>query len=294
MSETTSAAVPAALPAGASAGAVLRLARERQGMPLEALAALVKVTPARLKALESDNYEQLLDLTFARGLARACCRVLKIDAEPVVALIPSGAAGRLERVGEGLNTPMPDSGGGLSLGEWMPWQRPVPWLVLALLVGAAVFMLLPVTRSTDMVAADAILPPASATVIEMPADNLTPPNPVPAPTTAPEVVQAPASAAAALPAVTSAASAPTTASAPASDTPLQLRASEETWVQVSDANARVLLSRLIPAGETVSIGGALPLRVRIGNVRGTQVEFRGQPVDLGSGRRDNVLTLTLQ
>jgi hypothetical protein len=36
----------------------------------------------------------------------------------------------------------------------------------------------------------------------------------------------------------------------------------------------------------------LPVRLRIGNVKGTELQFRGQPVNLGTSR-DNVANLTL-
>jgi cytoskeleton protein RodZ len=84
---------------------------------------------------------------------------------------------------------------------------------------------------------------------------------------------------------------PVTAAASAAGA--QLTAREPTWVQASDANGQVLVSRTLRAGEVVELSGARPLRLRIGNVQGTELLDRGQPVDLTSRTRDNVLNLEL-
>jgi cytoskeleton protein RodZ len=81
------------------------------------------------------------------------------------------------------------------------------------------------------------------------------------------------------------------ASSPA-DATLVLRAVQATWVQAVDANSQTLMARLVPAGETVALSPALPVRLRIGNVKGTELQFRGQPVPMPA-TRDNVANLTL-
>ena len=65
-----------------SAGALLRAAREEQGLHIAALAAAIKVTPRKLDALENDRCDELPDATFTRALAQTVCRALKIDAGP--------------------------------------------------------------------------------------------------------------------------------------------------------------------------------------------------------------------
>ena len=54
----------------ASAGAMLRAAREQQGLHIAALAAAIKVTPRKLDALEHDRWDELPDATFTRALAQ--------------------------------------------------------------------------------------------------------------------------------------------------------------------------------------------------------------------------------
>ncbi|TXD94626.1 DUF4115 domain-containing protein [Mitsuaria sp. TWR114] len=82
--------------------------------------------------------------------------------------------------------------------------------------------------------------------------------------------------------------------APAPGTsPLKVRASAESWVEVVDAKGQVLLSRLLRPGDLVDVHGVAPLRLRVGNVSGTELVFRGQPVDLAARARDNVARLEL-
>jgi len=107
---------------------------------------------------------------------------------------------------------------------------------------------------------------------------------------------------AAAPAAPAASVAAASADAPASTPAAQagdaqaavLVAVQPTWVQVVDAGGKVLLSRLVPAGETVELAGATPIRVRIGNAAGTRLRWHGQPVDLAPLTRDNVVTVELR
>jgi cytoskeleton protein RodZ len=75
---------------------------------------------------------------------------------------------------------------------------------------------------------------------------------------------------------------------------LQVRATGQTWVEVTDAAGSSVFSRLLQPGETADVDGNLPLRVKIGNASGTELSFRGQPVDLAPGTRDNVARLELK
>jgi cytoskeleton protein RodZ len=55
----------------------------------------------------------------------------------------------------------------------------------------------------------------------------------------------------------------------------------------------VLVSRLLEAGEVVDLDGARPLRLRIGNVRGAELVYQGQRIDIASRARENVATVEL-
>lgn len=290
----------------AQAGALLRAARQQQGLHIAALAASIKVAPAKLEALEAGRVHALPDATFTRALALTVCRVLKIDAAPVLALLPGAAAGSLERVDSGLNTPFRERAGRGDLAAWLPWRHPVLWLVGLLLTAAAAFVLVP-GQSASLAMPDtagaAMMPPAGgggAVPIAEPAPASAPAASAALATAVPETAAA-SSAAAPLAAPSPApVSAPVVAASPApaaspaaSEAVLVLRAVQATWVQAVDAGGQTLMARLVPEGETVALTPALPVRLRIGNAQGTELLFRGRPVDLAAAARENIASITL-
>ena len=279
---------------GGGAGAMLRAARQKQGLHIAALAASIKVAPAKLEALEAGRYDELPDATFARALALSVCRALKIDPQPVLALLPSTSPAALDRVDAGLNTPFRERPGRIDPVEWTPWRQPALWLVGVLLVVAAAFVLMPgpwlpeppavVGDARDASPAEALpaAPAASGTAV-----------PQAAPSLAASAAEASAATMAVPPAASEPGAVPMPAPAPVSTALTRLRAVQASWVQVADANGQILLSRLMAAGEAVDIDGARPLRVRIGNAAGTEVQHRGQLVDLAPRTLNNVATIEL-
>ena len=91
-----------------SAGETLRAARQSQGLHIAVLAAQLKVAPRKLEALEGDRIDELQGPTFARALAHAACRALKIDPTEVLAGLPQVEHATLDQVGGGLNAPFRD------------------------------------------------------------------------------------------------------------------------------------------------------------------------------------------
>jgi cytoskeleton protein RodZ len=300
-------------PLRASAGAMLRAARERQGLHIAALAAAIKVTPRKLDALEHDRYDELPDIAFTRALAQTICRTLKIDAAPVLALLPHADPAALDHVGGSLNTPFRerpsrDDPGGLATAA----IRPMVWAGAALMVAALVLYLLP----NGLWPAAPANPPLATTVpvAPLPAPGASEPaaaeaingaEPAATIVTTPVVPFAAAASAAPAPAAVAsvpAAAAPVVAqsptaapaSAPASASLLQLRADQASWIEARDARGQVLVSRVVQPGESVGVDGAMPIKLTIGNARATQVSLRGQPVDLGAATRDNVARLEVQ
>ena len=271
------------------AGALLRAARMQQGMHIGALSAAIKVPQAKLEALEAGHYDELLDAGFTRALANTICRVLKIDAAPVLAQLPGAGQTGLASVDTGLNTPFRDRPGRVDMIDWAPWRHPVLWLVGLLLLSAAAFVLVP----------SAPRPPEPLPVVEPLTAVLPPADMASAALNSEAAANAalPASAAAtAAEAATSSASAavsPATASAAVVGDALELRALQASWVQVVDGDNQTLMARLIPAGETVTLTAKTPLRLRIGNAQGTALRFRGQTVDLAPATLNNIANLSL-
>lgn len=134
---------------GRAPGELLRAAREAQGLSLDHLAATLKVTPAKLAALEEGRLDQLPDASFARALAQTMCRVLKIDPAPVLAGLPAARVAPLASDKPALNQPFkenrlaPKMFDGDGEGAWSSLLRP-QWLApILLLLAAAVIYLLP-------------------------------------------------------------------------------------------------------------------------------------------------------
>jgi len=295
----------------ATAGGLIRVARLAQGIDLASLAAMLKIPLRKLEALENDRHDELQGPTFERALAQAACRVLKIDPKPVLALMPQVSGNTLEHVTGGLNKPFRErQSRGSDLGETSAVLRPVGILAIVLALGGVVLFLVPETalkRASQAIAAvfsgD---PPSTAASTPVVASN-----PAPAPAPAASVVAGPAvapfeaasagaarvaAASAALPAapVASGVDEVLAHAAPPPNIPLQVNAIADTWVEVLDAQGRPLLSRTVVAGESVGLDGAMPMHVKVGNVRGTKLVLRGDNVDLAPYTRDNVARLELK
>ena len=94
-----------------SPGALMKAGRERAGIHLAVLSANLKVPVKQLTALEADDFDQLASPVFARALAAKFCRLVKIDPEPVLALMPANTNGLkpLVLIGDAENSASPAS-----------------------------------------------------------------------------------------------------------------------------------------------------------------------------------------
>ena len=127
-----------AAPAGPTAGALLREAREAAGLHIAALALSLKVPVRKLEALEADRYDLLPDAVFVRALASSVCRTLKMDPAPVLDRLPQTSAPRLAQDAGGINAPFRAPGDSRGPSWIDQLSRPVFLAVFALLLGAAV------------------------------------------------------------------------------------------------------------------------------------------------------------
>jgi cytoskeleton protein RodZ len=312
-----------------SAGAMLRDLRSRQGLHIGAMAAMLKVPQAKLEALEADRWMDLPDATFVRALAKAMCRVLKVDAQAVLALLPRGSEPEL-MVSRGLNQPYREHDGrseGLSLAVF---RRPLVLGALFLLAAAAAVYLVPAgwldrlgqssvkapeaasaaqlssaSVEPTLVESTALLPAATPTSasasLGVPGADVAPAATGPAVAAAPLVVApVPVALASAKPAAlpTAAASMSTAPAAvspavPTGAVPLAIKITAESWVEVVDARGQVLLSKTLRAGEDQTLAGLPPLKVKVGNVAGTEMHLRGSKVDLVGQAQNNVARIEL-
>jgi len=285
-----------------TAGGLLRRAREAQGLHIAALAASLKIPQRKLEALERDRHDELPDATFTRALAITVCRALKVDAAPVLALLPRAGEGALDQVMGGLNTPFHERDGAVEPSLGALFRHPVAVIVGLLLVGAVALWLWPRADGSGLL-------PTSAEPAVSPLPSDTSPA-----TMSPQDAQAPAETTAETPAPTPSGAAvaaaepvPEASAAGNASTPeppvavpaagaglVALRTRDASWIEVVDGGSRTLLSRIVQPGEAVTLDGRLPLRLTIGNAQATELRFRGQPVDLAPLTRDNVARVELK
>lgn len=250
------------------AGALLRTAREAQGLHIGALAVALKVPVKRLEALEAGRYDELPDMVFVRSLAMSVCRSLKIDPVPVLAALPEAQIHSIQSASTGLNTEFKSADAGAAASVRAQLTSPLGLGAIVLVLGFAALLLWPDTqRNVDTVAAPGSvsstpLPDVPEIPAVLPAVQLTPNQ------AAPEVIVA--------------------TSAPSLPEVLEIAAHGVSWVEVLDGDAVPLLRKLTAAGEVLRVGGKLPLSVTVGRADQLSVQVKGQAFDLAPLARENV------
>lgn len=282
-----------------SSGQLLRQAREQQQMTVQTLAAMLKVPVHKLQALEEDRWDALTDAVFTRSLALSVCRILNIPSEPVLAGLPKLEGSKLSANPEGINAPFKDK----TLRSLMSPSHDSSSgnafkIVAALLIavaGSAGLYFLPQWQSEEQETVEAA--PASVepelmfapqapgvvvsvqetTVAEQPAAAAQEPAPAPAETEA--AAAAVPSADAAQPAEAQAGAGPR----------LRFAASGDSWVQVRDAQDKVVMEKMMKAGDVLDQAApSRPLKVVVGNAGATKLEVDGAALNLQESARNNV------
>jgi len=299
---------PPSAPAGITpdrAGTLLRTAREAAGFSLDAVAQQLKLHPRQVRAMEDGDFAQLPGRTFVRGFVRNYARLLKLDADAVLAALPGGnddsglAAPTLHATAPSIGE-LPESQ--YSRPTWTRWAIPLT-LVAIIAAGAAYEMLRPQapSRSTPTTAREPAVEPATAPAsAAAPGAASTPlPNPVAA---APESTppNLPNPVAAQPPTASGSAASPPPAGGAAAAVKeegareLVLSFRDHSWTEVRERNGRVLLSAMMAPGTRQALSGQGPFELVIGNAADVSLTLDGKPVDLVPHTRQSVARLTLQ
>jgi cytoskeleton protein RodZ len=85
----------------------------------------------------------------------------------------------------------------------------------------------------------------------------------------------------------------TTTSEVIENSALQLSFTDECWVEVSNTQSKVLVSKIMRADESLELNSKLPLNILLGRASAVTVTFNNKPVDLSPYIQGDVARLTL-
>ena len=274
-------------------GAELKSAREARGLSVSEVAQQLKFAPRQLEALEQERFDLLPGGTFARGMVRSYARLLKLPAEPLLERIAGRfAAPDANHLAARYSQPVPFSDNarrstfvylGLSLG------------VLALGGGVAYQWYHEHNAPKLAAAKRAPAQPAVASVASVPRAR---PKTVEEPPRTEAVVKVatervPATEKAAPPAATVAKAPVSIAKIASGVHRLVIRCEEEAWIEVKDANDRMLVSSLNPKGAERVVQSRGPLTLVIGNAQHVRITHNDRPVDLAPHTKLAIARFTL-
>ena len=280
----TTVAQPTPPEAVLSAGAMLRKAREAEGLHIAALAVTLKVPVKKIEALEADRFSELPDLVFARALASSICRTLRIVPGPVLDRLPASDLPSLGANATSLNASYRVKGDRSGWAIWERLSRPYGLAILALGIGVAAMVLLPLRSHREAPA----IQPAELAVTPTPsaaqAAGIVPGTASPLPQAL--AVAAPAMA---LPSAAAEGEAKAIVAGSGVRTGiLVLQARAASWVEVTDAKGVVQLRKIMNQGEVQGVSAPLPLSVVLGHAEVMDVLVRSVRLDTQAVTKDKV------
>ncbi|HHR5884215.1 TPA: cytoskeleton protein RodZ [Providencia alcalifaciens] len=284
-------------------GQLLSRAREHMGLTQEAVAERLCLKVSTVKEIEQDIHPAGVEPTFLRGYIRLYARMVGIPENDINSLLKSDVPAQAPNV-----SPMQSYSLGKKRKKREGWLMKLTWLIVIILIAmigiwwwqdhnAQQKDLLTMANQNDLVLTqqDTSSEPVSNVTVDAPLANnnsaeqaepapvltdaqTTTTNtetdgvktiPLPnAPQTIPSVdrVQADVTQTADMPAVTS--------------NGLTLNFSGQCWLEIRDANNKVLFSGMKNSGDKLELDGAQPYRLNIGAPANVTVQFQGKDVDL--------------
>lgn len=316
-------AVPAT-PVVTPAGELLRQAREAKGLSVAAIATQMNLDIRTIEALEQGNQDKLPAPIFVRGYLRSFARL--VGASETEVLQAYQAQAPAEPVPQRVGMPTPRRRGiGIPA---IPWRGLLISAVLVSLAFAAVEFgpkLLTRFMTGDQAVAPAVLPLPTPTDgadavgnesgLDMSIDegggiDLALPAPdsaegqmplaLPAPTDLAEApnpgvpLEEPAAPAPAEPEPELIPEAEVEPTAPAADRiRIDIRFSDDSWVEIRAADGAKLMYGLISAGTLRTLEGKAPVSLLLGNAKAVELSVNGQAFDVQRHTRGKVARFTL-
>ena len=255
-------------------GRRLRAAREARGLSLADAANALKFSPRQIEALEADDYQGLQGATFVRGFIRSYARFLKLAPEPLLAMIDAGSSLQTAEV-----RPPEDTGAAMP----QPGERRLS----AWVAGAIVLVVV----ASSLIAWHLVSPesiPSFPRELSFSKAEAPPAQPVVQPPLA--RIEAPATGEAGNVAQLAP---PAAIVLPPDGRQLVLTFSDKSWVEIKDANQRVILSGEFPGGDRQVANGKPPFQLWVGRASVVRILDGEREIDLKPHARDEVARLTV-
>ncbi len=252
-----------------SFGRALAAARKARGLTQGDVAAQLRLQLRQVRAIEAEDLDALPEGPFVRGFVRNYAKLVDAPAEPL----------RADSEGSAAVSPVR-----LAAREHASRVTVVGGAVAMLVIFAVLGWL---TMRPGEVPDNAATPaPVPAVVAPVPAADsavqtpLVVGTPVAAPTAESEAVAPPA---------------PPAETPAAASTALRLSFRDRSWVEITQDDGTVLMSRINDAGVQETVDGKPPYQLVIGNASKVDLEFRGERIDLAAfASRGDVARLRLE
>ncbi|MFA6041385.1 MAG: RodZ domain-containing protein [Methylophilus sp.] len=303
-------------------GGVLKQTREKLGLTTYDISSQLRLSLKQIEALEADLFSKLPEPTIVRGFIRNYAKILKIDAQPILAayseLSPQSTPYAVEVKANANRSVIGENKTGFSPAIF------ISLLLLFSIIGGLFYYytqhILPQTKDTvaqvvataDIEQGQALTPPAEfalppAEREDLISDTSNTSNISTSNTSDTTNTTDTSSATNSESSASTNNSPETTTTVVESNTlatlnnlnpaaklaKLSFIAYEDTWVSVTDANGKKVYDEILPAGSTKTVEAEPSVSVIVGNEPGTSLSMNGKKIDMAPYTRNNIARLKL-
>ena len=271
-------------------GGILAARRQELRWSLDEAVTRLKLTPRQITALEANDFASLPGMSSARGFIRSYAKAMGLDPEPLLAMLASEPNPAHDPMV--LRRPLPSNG--FPGRPSSPPPRKIKWrnrIILAL-----VFLACGVATAVEAYRSQWVqLPPLEGLMVGIPLPDITSIFGASLSTLSREVAEKLGSASdQATEGEVPETGKPQAMRSPAAADALQLKLSEDAWVEITTVNGDRIVSQLIKGGSAVSFDNTEPSVLVVGNASAVEARLRGQLLNLKAVARDNVSKLSIK
>jgi len=262
-------------------GCRLRELREARGLSLVEVSRSLKFSPRQIEALECDDFEKLPGTTVIRGFIRSYAKILKVEAEPLLAMLEQQLPVPPVQIQmpETTGTAMPESGERSQILSLWAGLSAVAVALVALIFYVDWSKWLPKFEKTPHTQE---MQPKGLVQVE-------PPSLVQVEPPLPRIEQP-----AAIEASTPVAPSPAPSSIDPNMRQMVFDFEGKSWVEVKDGAHRVIFAQINEPGTRQVVIGKPPFSVVIGNAASVKVQYEERLIDLEPHTKVDVARLTVK